>query len=73
MLGRLHTEEHPEEVNGPLEVRDVQRHVEVNLIGHRALPAEQVNQADQVVNSLNLGCCHFVMPPDAVARPTKRA
>ncbi|MFM7741665.1 MAG: ArsR/SmtB family transcription factor [Planctomycetota bacterium] len=34
---------------------------------------EQVSQSDRVVNSLNLGCCQFVMPPDKVARPTKRA
>ena len=28
---------------------------------------EQFKQADQTVNSLNLGCCQFVLPPESLA------
>jgi DNA-binding transcriptional ArsR family regulator len=33
---------------------------------------EQISQADQVVSSLNLGCCQFVLPPDKLVRRAKR-
>lgn len=34
---------------------------------------EQVSQEGSVCNSLNLGCCQFVMPPDDVGRKSPRA
>ena len=34
---------------------------------------ERVSQSNETVNSLNLGCCQFVMPPETSARRTTRA